>query len=362
VIADGRTAPVNLGFGALQAAGPTKTLTVRNDGTAALTLGTVSVPAGFTVTEGLTPSLAPGASDSFTVRLDTVTAGARSGELSFSNNDPNENPFNVPIIGIVGTLAPCATDVPKPFPSGSTITSTVSIDGATTVIADVNVLLTITHPYDYFIDAYLIGPTGTRVELFASVGSNGQNFVDTVLDDEAATRIDWSSAPFTGSFRPEGSLAIFDGGSPNGTWTLEVTSRGYAGGSLVSWCLAVITAAPDITVRNESADIVDGQTAAIDFGSASPDAAGPTRTFTVRNDGDATLTIGGVTVPAGFTVTEGLSPTLAPGASDTFTVRLDTRVTGTRRGQISISSNDSDENPFDFAIIGAVNGRPSRHL
>ncbi len=362
VIADGRTAPVSLGFGALQVAGPTKTLTVRNDGTAGLVSGAVSVPAGFTVTEGLTPNLAPGASDTFTVRLDTATVGAHSGELSFSNNDPNEGPFNVPIIGIVATLAPCATDVPKVFPSGGTITSTVSIDGATTVIADVNLILTITHPYDYFIDAYLIGPTGTRVELFTRVGSNGQNFVDTILDDEATARIDWSSAPFTGSFRPEGSLAALDGGSPNGSWTLEVTSRGYAGGSLVSWCLAVTTAAPEITVRDGPVDIADGQIAPIDFGSASPQAAGPTRTFTVRNDGDATLTLGGVTVPAGFTVTEGLSPSLAPGASDTFTVRLDTRITGTRRGQISISSNDSDEGSFDFAITGTVNGRPKRHL
>jgi len=361
-VANGQAVPVSFGFGALGAAGPTRVFTVRNDGTALLTLGAVSVPAGFTVTEGLTASLAPGASDTFTVQLGTATVGTNGGGLSFSTNDPNENPFNFPISGTVGTLAPCAADVPKAVPYSGTITSTLSIAGATTAITDVNVLLTVTHSYDYFVDVFLIGPTGTRLELFTGVGSNGHDFIDTILDDEAATPINSGSAPFTGSFRPEGSLAALDGGSPNGTWTLEVTSRGFSAGSLVSWCLAVTTAAPEIAVLDGLVDIVDGQTAAIDFGSASPDAASPTRAFTVRNVGDATLTLGSVTVPAGFTVTEGLAASLAPGVSDTFTVRLDTRVPGTRRGQISVSNNDGNENPFSFAITGTVRGRPRQHL
>ena len=61
------------------------------------------------------------------------------------------------------------------------------------------------------------------------------------------------------------------------------------------------------------------------------------RTFTVRNDGTATLTLGAVTVPTGFTLTEGLSTSLAPGASDTFTVRLDTATVGTKSGEISFT-------------------------
>ena len=57
--------------------------------------------------------------------------------------------------------------------------------------------------------------------------------------------------------------------------------------------------------------------------------------FTVRNDGGSTLTLGAVTVPTGYTLTEGLSTTLMPGASDTFTVQLDTAVAGTKAGDIS---------------------------
>ena len=62
-----------------------------------LTLHTVSVPAGYTLTEGLFASLASGASDTFSVSLDTATLGIKSGQTSFSNNDSDENPFNFTI-------------------------------------------------------------------------------------------------------------------------------------------------------------------------------------------------------------------------------------------------------------------------
>jgi hypothetical protein len=78
------------------------------------------------------------------------------------------------------------------------------------------------------------------------------------------------------------------------------------------------------------------------------------RTFTVRNDGTAALTLGAVTVPTGFTLTEGLSGSLAPGESDAFTVRLNTSAPDLCWGDVSFTTNDSDENPFNFQIIGDV--------
>ena len=61
------------------------------------------------------------------------------------------------------------------------------------------------------------------MELFAGVGSDGDNFTNTVLDDEAGTAIAAGTAPFTGNYRPVGSLAALDGQLPNGTWQLEIT-------------------------------------------------------------------------------------------------------------------------------------------
>ncbi|OHB65389.1 MAG: hypothetical protein A2Y76_10485 [Planctomycetes bacterium RBG_13_60_9] len=62
-----------------------------------------------------------------------------------------------------------------------------------------------------------------------------------------------------------------------------------------------------------------------------------------------------MTVPTGFTLTEALVGSLAPGASDTFTVRLDTSTTGTKVGTLYFACNDASEGPnFSFRITGTV--------
>lgn len=84
------------------------------------------------------------------------------------------------------------------------------------------------------------------------------------------------------------------------------------------------------------------------------------RTFTVRNDGASTLTLGVPIVPLGFSLVAGdpLVGSLAPGAFDTFQVQMDTSSGGTRSGDISVANNDSSENPFNFTIAGTVNYAP----
>ncbi len=105
----------------------------------------------------------------------------------------------------------------------ATSTSTIVASGLAAPIHDVNVRVSLTHTFDADLDVFLVAPDGTRVELFTDVGGSGQNFINTVLDDEATTLITAGSAPFTGTFRPEGLLSALDGKSPNGTWTLEIT-------------------------------------------------------------------------------------------------------------------------------------------
>ena len=72
------------------------------------------------------------------------------------------------------------------------------------------------------------------------MGGGGDNFSGTTLDDEAATAITAGSAPFSGSFQPEGSLATLDGKDTQGTWTLELTDdKLRKTGTLNSWALLV---------------------------------------------------------------------------------------------------------------------------
>jgi len=104
-----------------------------------------------------------------------------------------------------------------------TITTDLVVSGFVTPITDVNVALNITHTFDADLDVFIIGPSGTRVELFTDVGGSGDDFVDTILDDQTDFPITTGLPRFVWSFQPEGSLADFNGEDANGTWTLEVT-------------------------------------------------------------------------------------------------------------------------------------------
>jgi hypothetical protein len=55
-----------------------------------------------------------------------------------------------------------------------------------------------------------------------------------------------------------------------------------------------------------------------------------------------------------FKIIEGLSPSLAPGASDTITVRFSQTAIGTYDRRLSFGSNDSDENPYTFVLRAIV--------
>jgi len=111
---------------------------------------------------------------------------------------------------------------------------------------------------------------------------------------------------------------------------------------------------PEVTVKVGSTNITDGQNQKISFGTATQNQTGPTKTFTVTNDGDQTLNLSNLSVAGNFTVVEGLSSSLTAGSSDTFTVRMTTSSVASNNGTISFTTNDSDEATFNFGITGSV--------
>ena len=126
--------------------------------------------------------------------------------------------------------------IPDNNPAGVNSSTVLAASGK---IYDVNVTVNITHTYDDDVRATLTGPDGTSVLLFGGVGGMGDNFTNTVLDDEAITAITAGTAPFTGSFRPETALSAFDGKSIAGTWTLNVVDTfAQDTGTLSSWTVA----------------------------------------------------------------------------------------------------------------------------
>ena len=133
--------------------------------------------------------------------------------------------------------------VTTPFlaiPDNGTVSSTLTVSGMVGLITDLNVSVNIKHAWAADVAVYLITPDGQSIELFTDVGGRGDNFTSTVLDNEASASIINGSAPFTGSYRPEGNLAATYGLNPNGVWTLAVTDDDLLfTGTLNGWGLDI---------------------------------------------------------------------------------------------------------------------------
>jgi subtilisin-like proprotein convertase family protein len=183
----------------------------------------------------------------------TYTCGASSPSTPFSFTTENVN---------VTCTTFASTDVPVPISASGTptITSTLNIPVSSTVL-DVNVLnLGITHTYINDLKVKLTSPAGTIRTLLDSPCSAQDNILIN-FDDESANNYGSYPCPPTnnGTYKPNQSLAVFDGQTTMGNWTLTVQDiASEDGGSLNAWSVNVCytEAIPDMTCYQDS----DGDT------------------------------------------------------------------------------------------------------
>lgn len=114
-----------------------------------------------------------------------------------------------------------------------------------------------------------------------------------------------------------------------------------------------VSTGPEVNVKDGASGVADEE-GSVNFGTASEGGAPLSKTFTVENTGTSSLSTSGLTVPTGYTISEGLSSTIASGNSDSFIVQLSTAVAGTFNGSISFATNDADENPYNFGVTGTI--------
>ena len=121
-------------------------------------------------------------------------------------------------------------------------TSVINMD-QNAVITDVNLTLNLEHTWIADLEVKLIAPDGvTEIILFEDVGSNGDNFTNTVLDDDASTDVSNGESPFTGSYSPTGSLNDLNGLMSAGDWTLHINDdANQDGGNLIDWSIQICT-------------------------------------------------------------------------------------------------------------------------
>ena len=124
------------------------------------------------------------------------------------------------------------------------------------------------------------------------------------------------------------------------------------------------TSCAEIDVLGQGTSIVSGDITPdviddTDFGTVATGSS-VSHTFTIENTGFSALTPGSVTIngaaASDFTVTALPSSSIAPGTSSTFLIRFVPSTPGLRTASISMTNNDSDENPYTFAIQGTGTG------
>jgi subtilisin-like proprotein convertase family protein len=72
--------------------------------------------------------------------------------------------------------------------------------------SDLDVVISVTHPFIGDVTATLIAPDGRKFKLIDKSGGRGDNLVSTIFDSEARGTIADGFSPFTGRFRPVDSL------------------------------------------------------------------------------------------------------------------------------------------------------------
>ena len=200
------------------------------------------------------------------------------------------------------------------------------------------------------LDVFSFSTVGGSVSFNLAVDSYGPN-LDAVLELWNSSGGVITTAAPGGSFGASLVTTI-------GAGTFYLVARGMGdygdmGRYTITGTLPAASSEPEITIRIGSTNITDGQT--INFGSTNVGTS-VDRTFTVVNDGSATLNLTALnsgSLPTGFSIVSNLGSTaLAPGQSTTFTLRFNPGSGGSFSGTVSLANDDANENPFDLVLQG----------
>ena len=338
----------------------THEFTVRNTGLGSLNIASVTVAGGddFSVdTATMGTTVAPAGTTTFAVAFRPSEAGAQTATVSVTSNDPDEDPYTF-AISASGTGAP-EIDLRG---NGSSIAN-----GDTTPdLAD----------HTSFGDTVVDGAPATRTFTVANAGS-----LNLHLDGLPLVAISGPHATeFTVSAQPAATIAA--GANTTIDITFSPTALGLRTATVAiasddadenpyTFDLAgAAIGAPEIDVLGSAISIADGDTTPAagdhtDFADADIAAGSVVRTFTIANSGLETLLLTGTPIVAisgthasEFTVTADPDATIPVSGSAPFQIAFDPAAIGLRSASVSIASDDSDENPYTFAIQGNGTATP----
>jgi subtilisin-like proprotein convertase family protein len=199
----------------------------------------------------------------------------------------------------------------------------LNVSGVTGAVQSVSVNFNITHTWDGDVTINLQAPNGNILNLVRERGGSGDNFTNTTISSAATTPVSSGTAPFSGTFLPDGingvgvapylsNVTTFASlfSVPNGTWNL-IASDAFAGddGIITSWSITINYATPDAGVWTPVTGLFTDAGATIPYVAgtaantvyANP-AVTTTYSVTITNSSTETKTFsagGAVTIPAG---------------------------------------------------------------
>jgi subtilisin-like proprotein convertase family protein len=176
-----------------------------------------------------------------TMSLAALTAAPAHAQTTFSNITP----ISIPSLGTA-----------NPYPSQ------INVSGLSGTITKITVALSgLSHTFSDDLDILLVGPGGTNVALMFG-GGNGASNVNLVFDDSASASIpNFNSTLVSGTYKPTNfypfdnltapapagpygaTLSVFNGASPNGTYSLfiEDQASGDSGNVSGGWSVTITT-------------------------------------------------------------------------------------------------------------------------
>ncbi len=143
-------------------------------------------------------------------------------------------------IGDFATQTYTSSDVPVNINDDNIFfTSTLNIPDDRQIV-DLNMTLTVSGFINDLALA-LESPAGTATGPASHNGDAQSEYQNTKLDDEATTHIYEGTSPYTGTFKPDNALFVFDGLNASGTWTLKAFDDTYYNNNstIESWNLEV---------------------------------------------------------------------------------------------------------------------------
>ena len=203
------------------------------------------------------------------------------------------------------------------------------------------------------------GPVTLSLTGTPRVSISGANAADFALTTDAATTVaaNGGTTTFEITFDPSAAgvrtatVSVANNDADENPYNFDIQGTG--------------TVDPEMDVTGLGFSISDGDTSPAtaddtDFGSIATGGGTVDHTFTIANSGGGALNLSGApkveisgTDAADFIVTaQPASPVAASGGTTTFTVQFDPSAVGLRTATVSITNNDSDENPYNFDVQG----------